>query len=183
MKTLLNILSLALVIAVPIPAFGAASGENTAAHVKAYAQELEGERVTLDVVFIRIHRHAPEDVPYAFFWALTMDEDARAPGGAILVVADAEDRDSLIRRYGTNLDRDNRGVEHESMRGVVRIIQRPNGKRIVYLDITANGVDLSNAPEGMFEGEPEASGSIEAPGNQSSGANLPPPGGRQRPPR
>ncbi|MEO0797224.1 MAG: hypothetical protein AAFX93_18880 [Verrucomicrobiota bacterium] len=148
----IKFVTLSLLISAPLGAFAAASGENTAAHVKAYATEFEGENHSLDVVFIRFHRHAPENVPYTFFWAMTIDEDARAGGGAILVVADGDDRDKLIRRYGTNLDRDGRdGPDHNSMRGTVRMVQRENGRQAVYLDITEEGVDLSNAPKDLLD--------------------------------
>jgi len=159
----LKIILFALLGATPIAAV-AASGENTAAHVKAYAEELEGENASLDVVFIRMHRYAPEDVPYIFFWAMTIDEDERAGGGAILVVADKGDKDSLIRRYGTNLERDRGdGPEYKSMRGTVRLVERQGRGRMVYLDITDNGVDLTNAPEELLDGETDATVDLPPP--------------------
>ncbi|GHC13243.1 hypothetical protein [Cerasicoccus arenae] len=149
----LKIVSLALLGFAPFGAYAAASGDNTAAHTKAYAEELEGEKVSLDVVFIRLSRHAPEDVPYVFFWAMTIDDDAHSGGGAILVVADKDDKDALIRKYGTNLDRDRGegGPEHKSLRGTVRIVERKGKSRHVYLDVTDSGVDLSNAPDGLLD--------------------------------
>lgn len=133
--------------------YGAASGKNTAAHVKAHADEYVGERVTLDVVYIRINNNTPPDIPYVFFRSITVDEDAHARGGSILTVADADDKDTLIRRFGTNLDR--KGPHHvdiNSMRGTVGIVEREDWARVVYLDLTEEGVDLSNAPDEILDG-------------------------------
>lgn len=170
LKSSLKILLIALLGAAPFGAFAAASGENTAAHVKAYAEELEGEKVNLDVVFIRTHRYANEDVPYVFFWAMTIDEDERVGGGTILVVADKDDKDSLIRRYGTNLERDRGdGPEYKSMRGTVRFVEREGRGRRVYLDITGDGVDLSNAPDELINDEGDSSGLALPPGRGPRG--------------
>ncbi len=159
-KSSLRILLFALLGAAPAAIYAAASGEHTAAHVKAYAEELEGEKVSLDVVFIRMHRHSPEEVPYIFFWAVTIDEDAQSGGGSILVVADKDDKDALVRRYGTNLDRDADGPKYKSMRGTVRFVEREGRGRHVYFDITDNGVDLTNAPAELLS---EDGGNIEIP--------------------
>ncbi|WP_309385816.1 hypothetical protein [Cerasicoccus frondis] len=134
----------------PFVALAGTSGVNTASHVKAMAPELEGEKVSLDVVFIRVNRHAPDDVPYVFFWAATIDEDEVAKGGAILVVADKEDKDTLIRRYGTNLERDRgQGPESKTLRGTVRLAGREDGPKRAYIDITDAGVDLTNSPDSI----------------------------------
>lgn len=156
LSKLIPLATMALLSALPVGLRAAASGEHTASHVKAYADQYEGEKVSLDVAFIRFHRQAPDNVPYVFFWATTIDEDARSGGGAILVVADASDKSSLIRKYGTNLDREKREAPAiESLRGTVRVVEREGRPRQVYLDITDNGVDLSNAPETVFGEEEE----------------------------
>lgn len=162
--TSVKISLLALLGLAPLGAFAGASGEHTAANVKAYAEELEGEKVSLDVVFIRMHRHAPEDVPYVFFWAVTIDEKERAGGGAILVVADKADKDTLVRKYGTNLERDRGdGPESKSLRGTVRFVEREGKGRRVYLDITSGGVDLSNAPDSLLDEDSELT-QVDIPG-------------------
>ncbi|WP_309400519.1 hypothetical protein [Cerasicoccus maritimus] len=149
-KSSLKIALAALVGFSPIIAQAGTSGVNTAAHVKAMAPELEGKKVSLDVAFIRINRHAPDDVPYVFFWAATIDDDEVAKGGVILVVADKEDKDTLIRRYGTNIERGNGGPETKSLRGTVRLAGREGGPKRAYIDMTADGVDLSNSPDSVM---------------------------------
>ncbi|WOO42717.1 hypothetical protein [Rubellicoccus peritrichatus] len=152
--TLLSLLLATAVGAISTSAYGAASGEHTAAHVKAHADEYVGENVTLDVVYIRINNHTPPDVPYVFFRSVTIDEDAHARGGSILTVADADDKQKLIRRFGTNLDRKGfRDIDVNKMRGVVRVVEREDRPRVIYLDLTEEGVDLSNAPEVVLDGE------------------------------
>lgn len=174
-----QLLLIALLGLAPLGASAGASGENTAAHVKAYAEELEGEKVSLDVVFIRMHRYAPEDVPYVFFWAMTVDDKERAGGGAILVVADKEDKDSLVRRFGTNLERDRGdGPETKTLRGTVRFVEREGKGRRVYLDITDGGVDLSNAPGELLDEEVEST--LETPPGRGPRAGNAGPGGDRR---
>lgn len=168
-KSSLKVLLAALVGFCPLWAFAGSSGKNTAAYVKAMGDQLEGEKVSLDVAFIRINRHAPDDVPYVFFWAATVDEDEMAKGGVILVVADKGDKDSLIRRYGTNLERDpGDGPETKGMRGTVRLVGRENGPKRVYLDITDDGVDLSDAPDRVFD-EGDVSGEMGMPPGRRGG--------------
>lgn len=130
------------------------SGKNTAAFYKANIDKYEGKRVTIDVAFVRAvaMRQEPED--YRLFWAATVDEDERAPGGGIIIVADRADAEKLLRKYGTNVERDGprRGeVELDSMRGTLRKIDLERMRKVPYLDLTDGGVNLSEEARKAME--------------------------------
>lgn len=137
----------------------AASGKNTAAYLKANIDKLEGKKVSLDVAFVR---STAEELPeYDFLFAVTGDSDERSGGGGVLVVIDADDREKVLRKYGTNIDKEGndrkRKVKFETMRGVASKmvvgsgedadLQRASGipRHFVYLDLTENGADVGPA--------------------------------------
>lgn len=115
-----------------------AGSRNTASYVKAQIDKLDGKSVSLDVAFVRMLRPFTTHEEFVLLGAATVDEDNHSGGGGILVVANKADKDALVRRYGTTIDRDRGdGVETKSMRGVVHLVTGKEGRgKYVYLDLT-----------------------------------------------
>ncbi|MEM9226720.1 MAG: hypothetical protein AAGA45_02025 [Verrucomicrobiota bacterium] len=135
---------LTLILAVLALALGGIStanadvgSRNTASYVKAQIDKLDGKKVTLDVLMVRLLRPFTTNENYVLLGVATVDDENRSGGGTIIAVANKEDKDAIIRRFGTTVDRDNGRVpDAESMRGTVHLVDRELGRDYIYLDLT-----------------------------------------------
>ncbi len=147
MKTL-RFLAL-LPLAAALTAFPLYAGnDDTAAYYKAHFDENVGKSIDVDVVTMRV---LPIDIGEGFFafavW--TWDDDANSGGGGIAVVAPADKKESLLRKYGTSVEWDGRrDPETKSLRGTLQSVPNPQniGAYIPYIDLT----DGAFEPNGDF---------------------------------
>ncbi|QYY35594.1 hypothetical protein [Ruficoccus sp. ZRK36] len=115
----------------------AASGsENTASYVTAHIDTLDGKTVSLDVVAVRLMRPFTTNESFVVLGAGTWDDENNSRGGKMLVIANKDDKDKLVGRYGTTPEHQGRDVETKSMRGVVRLADVEGFPPLVYLDLT-----------------------------------------------
>ncbi|MGF1483220.1 MAG: hypothetical protein ACFBZ8_02520 [Opitutales bacterium] len=156
-----NLLTLGLISLTAVMAsVGAnADSKNTAAFLKAHVDKLEGKTVSVDTPFLRVLPAFSDSEEYVVFWVPTVDTDNRAPGGAIIAIADAEDKDKLISRYGLAPEREaSRVVQTKRLRGVLRQVAiAPRGdeeavaeeeaiqRGPVFIDLTDEGISGDEA--------------------------------------
>ncbi len=141
---ILNSFALALSLTVVTTGAIAASGDKTAAYLKANAPEYVNTTVEVDVVYVRVIPSRSDNEKRTVFAVYTIDEDNRAPGGVIIAIADADDRTRIANKYGTNIERDSGGPETKSMRGLLKQVElgeEGSGRGPLYLDLTAEGVE------------------------------------------
>lgn len=113
----------------------AASGDKTAAYYRAHADKYVNSGVNVDVAFVRaIPKGSEADHSLRILAVTTVDEDERAPGGAIMCVVDESEYESLVKRYGTNIERKGRSVNTKNLRATLRIVD--SHRDIIYLDTT-----------------------------------------------
>ncbi|MGF1448268.1 MAG: hypothetical protein ACFB20_02495 [Opitutales bacterium] len=159
MKSILTLGMLSLATVFATVSAHAGSDKNTAAYLKAHVDKLEDKAVSVEVPFVRVLPALSDNESYVVFWVPTVNTEDNLPGGHILAVADAEDKDKLISRYGLNADREGRReVETKRMRGILRQIPlaRPDNEEAVaeeeaiqrgpvFLDLTEAGIDGDEA--------------------------------------
>jgi len=151
---ILPLASLAILALASISSVQADVGsKNTASYVKAQIDKLDGKAVTLDVAMIRLLRPFTTNENFVLFGAMTVDDENHSGGGGILVVANKADKDKLVRRYGTTAERERgEGVESESMRGVLHLVNEDHQKYI-YLDLTDGAFNPSEDDMRVIRGE------------------------------
>ncbi len=159
MKKILTLGMLSLAAALTAVSAHAASERNTAAYLKAHIDKLEGKTVSVEVPFVRVLPKLSDNETHVVFWVPTVNEDENVGGGHILAVADADDKEKIISRYGLYADREGRrDIESKSLRGVLRQIPlaRPNDEEAiaeeeaiqrgpVFLDLTSEGLEGDEA--------------------------------------
>ncbi len=127
--------------------------KKTASYVKAQIDKLDGKTVSLDVAMIRLLRPFTTNENFVLLGAMTVDEENHSAGGGILVVADKADKDKLVRRYGTTVEREKgKGVESESMRGVLHLVNEGH-KKYIYLDLTDGAFQPGESDLGVIRSE------------------------------
>ncbi|MDP0497036.1 MAG: hypothetical protein Q7Q73_12610 [Verrucomicrobiota bacterium JB024] len=165
----------------------AASGSaNTASYVKAHIDQYDGKAVSLDVVALRLLSPFTTNENYVMLGAGTWDDENRSPGGKILVIANKDDKDKLVNRYGTTVEHDGREIDTKSLRGTVHLVNIDGFPPFIYLDLTDGAftptaeqlrelAGQNDGPRGERRGprpgrgnSPETSGDLD-----SDGGNLP----------
>ena len=174
-----------LALGSPLCLQAASGSENTASYVKAHIDQYDGKAVSLDVVAMRLLCPFTTDENYVMLGAGTWDDDNRSPGGKILVIANKDDKDKLVR-YGTTIAHEGREIETKSLRGIIHLVNVDGFPPFIYLDLTDGAFTPSaeqlrelagqnDGPRGEHRGprpgrgnSPETSGELD-----SDGGNLP----------
>tara|TARA_R110002096_G_scaffold54517_11_gene140579 strand:+ start:473 stop:1009 length:537 start_codon:yes stop_codon:yes gene_type:complete len=116
-----------------------AAAERTAQEIEANAGELVGQRVTLDVAWLKLLRHSGNRNQYAVIAAYTWDEDSERLGGTIPVVIDSEGAKRLLSRYEAKPDGRLTwfsGVDLDTKR-LSGTLRRGGEDRNLYIDLTS----------------------------------------------
>lgn len=151
---------LPLILAAACATSAFAQSKRTAEYILSNPAAYEGKAVTLDVSMVKpVHWKSP--LPeFQFFHALTLDRQARQPGGAILVAIPASESSSFAKKYGMNFE-----GRHNSttLRGTLVAAARPGPRhlRIFLVDTTGNlltSIEKAKAelPEEAFADSGEA---------------------------
>ena len=129
-------LILSLIAALPLaPVF--AGSNDTASYYRAHFEDYTGKSVSLDVAFIRVLPVNIGDGYFAFI-AMTFDDKNNSGGGAIAVVAPADQKDSIVSKYGTTVEREGkRDRDTKKLRGTLQSVTSAGGiKYTPYVDMT-----------------------------------------------
>ncbi len=132
---------------------GTDAGKDSAKYYKTFPEKWDGKKISVDCVSVKRINGGPQIEGIVFFVAQTIDEKNKAPGGGIVVAVLEGDVESLIRKYGTVVER-NRGqvdrIESKSLRGTFHVLEHGH----VYLDESGEAHDL------ILEHKEEAKGAI-----------------------
>ncbi len=136
LKTHLPAFLALLALGSPLCLRAADGSENTASYVKAHIDGYDGKAVSLDVAAVRLMRPFTTDESFVVLGVGTWDDENNSPGGKILAIANKDEKDKLVHRYGTTVERDRRELETKSLRGTVHLVDVEGFPPFIYLDLT-----------------------------------------------
>ncbi len=114
-----------------------AGSKDTANYIASKIETFDGTSAKIDVAYlVRINLNVP-NTDVALFTAKTIDRLSMTFGGDILLIADEKDADSLIKKYGTNMEHNGGSIKYKSLTGKVGRIKHEGKVDIVFINISS----------------------------------------------
>lgn len=124
-----------LALLVSASTLSAVPEDRTAKAVKAKAETLTGEQVSIEITHVTWARNAGDD-RCSIFVAHTFDTGENLPAGSMLVAVKKEQHDSFVDKYGATLDvganRPFRSRDTTRLTGTLRMTD----KKVPYIDLS-----------------------------------------------